>query len=89
MEGADVHRLRKRKHYEAKERHERLVEVQHVKLFALEQLAHLLQIGWAQRDRAHRAVERNTESLPDANHISFRSFLKSVAAGDDAHIVPA
>ena len=58
-------------------------------LFALEELAHLAQVGWAERDGAHRSVERNTESLADTNDIAFGCLLESVAAGDDAHIVAA
>ena len=87
MEGADVHRLRECQHHQAEERDKRLVEVQHVEPLAFEQLAHLSQICRAERDGSHRAVERNAEALPDADHVALGCLLQTVAARDDAHIV--
>ena len=75
MEGADVHRFRKRQHDEAKEWHERLVEVQHVKLFSLKQLAHLLSdMGLTPiegrrlklKNRANHFVWYNRNTMTDA-----------------------
>ena len=63
------------------------MEVQHIKLFSLEQFAHLAKIRWAQRDRTHGAVERNAEAFADADHIAFGCLLESVAARDDANVV--
>ena len=63
--------------------------VEYIKTLSLQDRAHLRKICGAQRDCSHGAIEWNTKSLSNADDVSFARLLKSVAARDDAHIMPA
>ena len=89
MERRDVDAVRFAQQEERQERDERLVQVEDVEPLAVEQLADLAEVARRERERAHRAVERDAEPDPDAQDVALGRALRAVAGGHDPDVVAA
>ncbi len=89
MERRDVDAVRFAQQEQRQERDERLVEVEDVEAFAVEQLADLAEVAGRERQGAHRAVHREAEADPDAQDVALGRALRTVARGDDPDVVAA
>src|SRR5687768_2205374 len=87
MEGGNVHRVRLVEHGRGQERDERLVEVQHVELVLLEQLARLLLEAQAEGDTPDAAVCRRRPARAQPDDVPLALTLSAVLAGDDPDVV--
>ena len=89
VEGRHVDARRLAQQEQRQERHERLVEVEQVEPLAGQHRADLADVARRERQRADRAVGRHREADPDADDVALRRALRTVAGGDDPHVVAA
>jgi hypothetical protein len=89
VERRDVHAVRLAEQEQRQERHERLVEVQHVELLALEHRADLAQVARREREGTHGRVDRHREADAQPDDVAFRRALGTVAGRQDPDVVAA
>jgi len=89
VEGGHVDAARLAQQEQREQRHERLVEVEHVEAFALEQGADLREVAGRDGECPHRPVGGHAEAPSEADDVSLAGPLEAVRAADDAHVVTA
>ena len=89
MERGDVDAGRFTQQEQRQERHERLVEMEHVEPLALEHRADLTEVAGRERERADGGVDRHREPDPEPDDVALRRALRSMARRQDADVVAA
>ena len=89
MEGGHVDAARLAQHEQRQERHERLVQVEEVEPFALEEVTDLADVTGRERERPDRTVRRHAEADADAQDVTLGRPLRAVTGGDDPDVVTA
>ncbi len=87
VEGRDVDAGRLAQQEQRQERHERLVEVEHVEALAREHVVDLGQVARREGERPDRRVDRHREADAEADDVALRRALRPVAGGDDPDVM--
>src|SRR6476660_666348 len=89
MERRDVDTARLTEQEQREERDERLMEMEHVEPLGFEHAADLPQVARRERQRPDRGVYRDGEADTETDDVALRRALRTVACGQDPHVVAA